>query len=796
MSDIRFALRAFTKSPRFTAAVVFTLAFGIGATTAVVSTVDAVLLRPLPYGDPVRIVTVWEEATALGFPRNTPAPANYLDWRDRNRVFESMAATASANANITGDGAPEQVLGRRVTANFFDVLGTRPIVGRTFSAEEERMNAPVVVISYALWRRRYQADPAIAGRDITMNDARVTVIGVMPEAFVFRNREMDFWVPMAFTPEQAANRGNHFLNVVARLRPGVSVDQAREDMIGIAAALAREHRQNDGIGAVVVPIREEVFGTTRQQLVVLTIAALCMLLIACANLAGLLLARGVERRRELATRAALGATRARLVTLSLVEGITWAVVGGIAGLAVAAGGVRVLDALVPISLAASVEPQIDLRVLAFSMALSVVTGVVFAVLPALFATRVSLTEALHSGGRTYVGGGRSVSRYALVTVQVAVTFVLLAGAGLMLRSLANLRAFDVGFQSDRLLTMRTALPVPKYADARRRQQFYDAVLERVGALPGVASAGFVNTLPFTSQGNTAGVRVEGRAFDPDVPDQALFRAVTRDYLATLGVSLREGRLHDERDVPGSPLAAVVNEAFANRYWPGEPAVGRRIALSSPDDPWMTVIGVVSNVYENGYEIAIRPGMYLLASQIDGRADNLVVRANGDPLSAAAAVQRAIAAVDPEQPVAAVRTMNQIVDLEVVDRRQQSIVLGAFAALALLLATIGLYGLLSYSVAQRRREIGLRIVLGATSGTIARSIAGQGLLLASIGLAAGVAMAFVATQLMDGLLYAVEPNDLTTFALVAAVLGGVSALACWIPAQRAARVNPQVVLQAD
>jgi predicted permease len=479
----------------------------------------------------------------------------------------------------------------------------------------------------------------------------------------------------------------------------------------------------------------------------------------------------------------------------MAEGVACALAGGVAGLAVAAGGLRVLQALVPVSMPASVVPALDLRMLTLSLALSLLTGLVFTIVPALLAGRVPLTEAMRQGGRTATGG-HPRSRAALVTLQVAVTFVLLAAAGLMLRSVGNLRAFDVGFNPEGLLTMRTALPAPKYAEAQRRQQFYAAVLERVRALPGIAGAGFVSTLPFTSQGNTAGVRVEGFPFDADNPDPALFRAVTDGYLATIGATLRAGRLHDGRDRPEDAPTVVVNESFANRYWPGESALGRRVALAGPDDPWMTVVGVVSDVYENGYEIAIRPGMYLLASQIAGRADNLVVRVDGDPLTAAPAVQRIVGEVDAEQPVAAVRTMNQIIDLEVVDRRQQSIILATFAALALLLAAIGLYGLLSYAVTQRRREIGLRIVLGGTTVAVTRAIAGQGLLLAGAGLAAGVATAVAATGLMEGLLYGVQPRDLTTFVVVAVVLGVVSALACWIPARRAARVNPQIVLQAD
>jgi predicted permease len=795
MSEIRYALRSLRRTPGFTAAAVLTLALGIGATTAIVSTVDAVLLRPLPYDDADGLVMVWEDASAVGFPRNTPAPANYADWRDRNRVFQAMAATAPANANLTGDGAPEQILGRRTTANFFEVLGARPLLGRTFSEEEDRLNAPVVVISHGLWRRRYLGDPAIVGRDIAMNNRQVTVIGVMPEAFVFRNREMDFWAPIAFTPEQAALRGNHFLNVVGRLGPGVSIDQAREDMRGIAADLARQYRENEQVGVTLVPIREDVFGDTQQQLFLLTTAALCMLLMACANLAGLLLARGAARQRELATRAALGASRLRVVAETMAEGVVCAVAGGVAGLAVAAAGIRVLQLLVPISMSASVAPQLDGRILGFALVLSLVTGVVFTIVPAVLAGRVSLMEATRHGGRTSTGGS-SRSRAALVTLQVAVTFVLLVAAGLMLRSLSNLRAFDIGFQSDGLLTMRTALPVPKYADALRRQQFYDAVLEQVRALPGVAGAGFASTLPFTSQGNTAGVRVEGFPFDAARPDDVLFRMVTPGYLDALGATRREGRFHNEGDRPDAAPVLVVNETLATRYWPGESALGRRISLGAPNAPWMTIVGVVSDIYENGYGIDIRPAIYVLTSQLAGRADNLVVRVEGDPLTAAPAVQRTVGAIDSEQPVAAVRTMNQIVDLEVVDRRQQAIILGTFAALALILASLGLYGLLSYSVSQRRREIGLRIVLGGTTAGVTRSIASQGLALAGIGLGAGIAIAFGSRPLMEGLLYGVQPGDPMTFVAVAALLAAVAALACWIPAHRAARVNPQVVLQAE
>jgi predicted permease len=794
-SDARSAVRSLRRTPGFTIAAVLTLALGIGGTTAIVSAVDAVLMRPLPYDDPDRVVTVWEEMSAAGIARITPAPANYFDWASRNRVFEAMAATAAATANITGDSAPEQVIGRRVTANFFQVVGARPFLGRSFSEDEDRQSAPVVVISYRLWQRRYLGDSAMIGRTITLNGATSTVIGVMPERFVFRNREIDFWSPISFTPELRQNRRFYFLNVVARLAPGVPIALAREQMTAIAQDLAREHPENKGSGVQIVPVREDVLGDTRQQLIVLSVAAACMLLIGCANLASLLMARAWTRRREMATRAALGATRTRLVARLTTEGIVLSVCGGIVGLAVAMAGIDLLGKMVPTTLAENTGPVLDGRILGFALMLSVLTGVAFSIVPALVSSRASLSDDLKRNSASS-GGSRYRTRSALSMFQVGTTFVLLIGAGLMVQSLAKLRAVDIGFSSEGLLTMRTTLPVVSYGDPKKRQMFYDAVLEGVRTLAGVRSAAFASTLPFLSLGNTAGYRIEGHPIEPGNPPDALFRVTTTDYLETLGVKLLDGRLPNRGDGPDSPPIVVINQRFAQRYWRNENALGHRIALTSPGAEWMTIVGVVADILETGYERGVRPGMYVLASQVRRAADNLVIRVAGDPLAVVSATRRVISRVDAEQPVAAVRTMDEIIDLEVVDRRGQSILLTAFAASALLLAAIGLYGLLSHLVAQQRQEIGIRMALGATANGVKRAIVGRGLALTGAGLAVGVLAALAGTGIMRDLLFGVQPNDPETFVVVGALLITVSLMASWIPARRATRIDPMTTLRAE
>ena len=799
-SDLRYGLRLLRHAPGFTAVAVGALALGIGANTAIFSTLDAVLLRPLPFTDPDRVVMVWEDASIASFPQNTPAPGNFFDWKKRNHVFTDMAATRGASANLTADGPPEQVVGRSTTANFLDVLGVRPLVGRTFTEDEDRTGASVAVISYALWQGRYGGDPGIVNRDILINGLKSTVIGVMPRDFAFRNREMAFWTPIHFSAADLVNRGSHYLHVVARLKPGVSLAQAREEMSSIARQLAKEYPDNDkDIGAVVIPMREDAAGNTRIELLVLMGAAGCVLLIACANLAGLLLARGLGRRREMAVRSALGASRVRLVVQMIAEGALIAFAGGVIGVALAPAGIKVLAALVPTALPASAAPSVDARVLFFALGISILTGVGFSIVPAWQASRVTMNDALKQGGRGGIGGAAAGTRDALVILEVAAALVLMVGAGLMLQTVAHLRAIDIGFRPDHLLTLRTTLPRTRYQEPAARTGFYHRVLQGVRALPGVENAGYTSNPPFRSQGNTQGYRIEGREHVPGDAGDALLRVSSGDYLQTLGVRPTEGRLLHRSDTDQSAPVVVINQTLAHLYFPKESALGHRLALSGRQPVWRTIVGVVRDVRERGYELAMKPGVYIPYEQMKDTwalPESLVVRTMGDPASLTSAVRRVIAETDSEQPVAAVATMDEIVALDVEDRHQQMTLLTAFAALALLLASLGLYGLLAYAVSQRSREIGLRMALGASASRVVAMVVLRGVALSAAGLVLGLSAAWLLAGAMSKILYGVAATDPGTYGMVALLLCAIAAAAGWIPARRAVRIDPIVVLREE
>jgi predicted permease len=797
LADLRYGLRLLRQAPGFTLIAICALALGIGANTAIFSTLDAVLLRPLPYDDPDRVMMVYEDATAIGFARNTPAPANYIDWRAQNHVFTDMAATRGRSMNLTGDGSPEQIYGQAVTPNFFSVLGARPVMGRTFTEQEDRDAAQVVLISYGLWQRRYAGDAGALNRPILLNDARYTVIGVMPRDFVFVSRDRDFWIPINVTPAFRAQRGSHFLTVVARLKPDATPQRASDEMLAIANRLKVQYpNENRYTGALVVPMKEALLGNTRTELLVLMAAAGCVLLIACANLASLLLARAVGRRRELAVRAALGARRGRLIRQMVTEGAMLSLAGGALGLGLSLAGMRILEGLVPLGLPSTARPTVDLRLLGFTLALSLVTGILFSIVPAIQAARASLNDALKQGARTGGDVRGRVTRDALVVIEVAAALVLLTGAGLMIQTMARLRAIDLGFQADHLLTVRTALG-PKYSDAVKRLDYYQRVLQQTTALPGVENAGFASTLPFQSIGNTQGFRIEGVAPDLSFSPDALMRCSTTTYLETLGVKLREGRLFDGSETATSAPVLIINETFARHFWPKEPAIGHRVSIDFPSPKWRTVIGVVADVQERGYDLWMKPGVYAPVAQMDGwTPDYLVIRAKTPPAALTPAVRRVIAAVDPEQPVSNVQTMEEIIAKNVADRQQQMTLLGAFAALALALASIGLYGVLAYAVTQRSREIGLRMALGASAGNVTRLVVGHGIALTGGGLLIGLAGSWAATRALKTVLYGVSATDPATFAAVAALLTLISLAACWIPARRAARLDPVVVLREE
>jgi putative ABC transport system permease protein len=799
--DLVYAIRTIRRAPGFASVAVLSLALGIGANTAIFSAVNAVLIRQLPYADPERVVMVWEDATAAGFPRNTPAPGNYTEWVRLNRAFTGMAATVGTSGNLTSDGPPEQLLGRNVTGNFFSVLGATPVLGRTFTEEEDRAGAPVVVVSYGLWQRRWGGDHAIVGKTVLLNNARVEVIGVMPRSFIFRNDTVDYWGPIHFSPETAVQRRSHYLNVVARLKPGLTPEAANTDMRRVSLLLQQAYPETNGgnvrITTVVVPLKEDLLGKARVELLVLMAAAAAVLLIACANLASLLLARSVTRRAEIAVRTALGATRGRLLRQLVIEAMVLSFAGGAAGLILASAGVSLIAQLAPAGFPAVPTSVLDTRLLAFTFIVSTAAGLIFSLVPAWQSSRVSLRDAQQQGGRSMAGHGRQ-TRDALVVAQLAAAVVLLVSAGLMLRTFANLRATELGFTPDHVLTMRTPLArTPQTLDPVSRLAFYDRVLTRVRALPGVEDAAYANLLPFESIGFTNSFRIEGITLDADDPADAMRRTGTASYLRTLGVQLTEGRLLGDQDVDGAMLAVVINETMARKYWPNGGAVGHRMQFLGPTAPWYTVVGVVKNVRERGYELQMKPAIYVTAAQWRGETtDKLIVRTAGDPTSLAAPIRRIVADINAQQPIAGVRTLESIVDANLGDRRQQMTLLLLFAGLAVVLASIGLYGVLSYSVAQRTREFGVRMALGATPGSVLSLVLRHGAILSGAGLAIGAGAAWAATRAMNSLLYGVTAGDPMTFAAVLVGLAIIGLVASVVPAGRATRVDPLAALRAE
>ena len=797
--DLRNALRSMRKSPGFTATVVLTLALGIGANSAIFSVVDAVLIRPLPYADAARLVMVWEDASRVGFPQNTPAPANWVDFRTQNTVFTDIAASRGSSFNLSGDGPPEQVFARRVTGNFWTVLGAKPLLGRIFTDDEDRQQTPVAVLSFGLWQRRFGGDAGVIGRKILLNDKPHTILGVMPREFYFLpSRLVDVWTPANFSPQDLANRGSHFLNCVARLKEGVTLGQAQAEMQAIARRIAAQHASARDLGAVVVPLRDQLAGSTKTALLVLLGGAGCLLLIACANVANLLLARGAARQRELAVRAALGAGRGRLVRQLLTESLALSALGAVAGLALAGLAMRFLETLVPLSMIAA-PLSLDLRVLTFTSAATVLAGLLFGAAPALSVARFSIHDTLKQGGRGSTGSGREWVRDSLVVAETALALVLLTGAGLLIQSLYRLQQVDLGMHTDKVLTLFTILS--RYPQHSQREAFYNSVLERVRALPGVVNAGYISSLPLTERGNTSGYILQGQDEKDTATQDALFRVVTADYFQTMGVRVREGRLFSSADRANTELVTVVNETFADRHFRGRSALGTRLQMANwgPKFPWYTIVGVVKEIRERGIDVDLKPAVYLAhpqAAQAWPIPYALAIRTAVEPAALTSAVRQAIWAVDKDQPISRIRTMEQVVGTELALPRQNSALLGAFAGLAVVLACLGIYGVLSYAVAQRTNEIGVRMALGATPGSILTMVARRGLTLTAAGLVIGIAASVAAGRVIATLLFGVRPNDPLTVVAVSAVLVAVAFLACLVPARRASRIDPVVALREE
>jgi predicted permease len=800
--DLRYSLRMFRQSPGFTAVVILSLALGIGANTAIFSLTSAVLLKVLPFREPDRLVMLWEDASFAGFPRNTPSPANLADWKAQSESFEGMAALSIRSFNLTDGGEPLRLEARAVTADFFPVLGVNPALGRAFTPDEDRPGGGnVAVISHALWQGRYGGEPNIVGRDILLNGEKRTVVGVMPARFQFLD-EVDVWVPLALSPQEWANRGRHYLTVVARLKPGVTLERANADLRTVMARIRRDHPDEAGrTDAYALALDEQVTGGVSKQIVLLLVAVGFVLLIACANIANLLLSRAAARGREIAVRLALGAERGRIIRQLLTESLLLAVIGGASGLLFAAWSFAFLRQLIPAEMALTTSLELDAQTLGFTLGVSILAGLLFGLAPALQAARSDINEALkQGGGRAGTSAGSRRLRSAFVVAQVALSLMLLVGAGLLIQTLYRLHSQYSTLRPASVLTLRTELPRTKYREHAARVAFYNNVLERVRRLPGVASAGYTTSVPLVWKGGTSGFMPEGRQPLPGLSYDANHRQVSADYLQTMGIPLRQGRYIEERDGEQSLPVAVVNETMARQYWPGEDPVGKRFSFGEKDDPWITVVGVVADVRQMGLDEPVKAEMYLPFKQVGYIAfyapRELVIRAAVDPTSLVAAVRREVQAVDPQQPVSHVRTMAEILGVESGEQRIAMMLLAAFAALALLLASLGIYGVLAYFVAQHTPEIGIRMALGAARGDILALVLRKGMGMALVGVAVGLGGAFALTRLMQSLLFGVSASDPLTFAGVALLLVAVALVACLIPARRATRVDPMVALRYE
>ena len=803
--DLRYGLRTLLKNPGFTIVAVVALALGIGANSAIFSVVNSVLLRPLPFKSPKQLVMVWENAVHLGFPKNTPSPPSFLDWQRQNTVFTGMAAMSERSFNLTGVGEPERLEGRRVSANLFDLLGVPALLGRTFVPDDDRPGTHVALLSYSLWQRSFGSDPSIIGRAVTLNGESYTVIGVMPRGVhlhAYGNWNDELWVPIAFTNEESTNRGTHFLEVIARIKPGITLKQAQAEMETIAARLAKEYpKYNTRIGATVMPLHEEIVGDIKPALLILLGAVGFVLLIACANVANLLLARAAVREKEIALRLALGASRSRLTRQFLTESVLLAFLGGGFGLLLALAGIRVLKTFIPPSIPQTQTISIDGKVLLFTALTALLTGIVFGLAPAMHASHSNLNESMKEGGRDSASGRKGNRlRDLLVIGEVAVSFILLVGAGLLINSFLHLRNLDPGFRADHLLTMKVDLLELKYPDGERRSVFFDEVLRRIRVLPGVQSVAVAGNLPLTYNGDSATIAVEGIPDPP--PDQwpdVIYRAIGPGYFSTMGIPLIRGHDFTDQDRADSKKVVVISEKTAEHYWPGEDPIGKRVKpdATNSDVPWREVIGVVKDVRQNDFIAQPKMQMYFNYRQLKDLAPNaLIVRTSVDPMSLATPVRNSIWAVDKDQPVADVDTMDHIVSAAIARQRFSMLVLGVFAASALMLAAVGIYGVMSYSVTQRTYEIGIRMALGARRADVLQMTIKQGLKLVSVGMILGLVAAFLLTRILTSLLFGVSATDPITFIGISLVLLAVAILASYIPALRATKVDPIIALRAQ
>jgi putative ABC transport system permease protein len=797
LQDIRYAFRTLLRSPGFTAVAVLTLALGIGANTAIFSVIDAVLLRALPYAHPDRLVDLSADSETRGIAAFPMSPGDFVDTRAQSKTLSGMAVIAQGTFNLTGSGEPMRVDGGGVSASFFDVLGARPVLGRGFRPEEETEgNDHVAVISQALWKSRFGGDRKVVGKTVLLDGDRYTIVGVAPAGVRLPERAQ-VWVPFTLGPQAASAHGAHFLRVVGRLAPGVTVEKANAEMKAIAAGIARRNPDsNTGFGQHVTPLREQLVHDIRPALVVLFASVALVLLIACANVGNLLLARSASRSREIAVRAALGAGRWRLVRQLLVESVMLGIAGGAAGLILAAWGIGLIVRAAGGALPAHAQVSISTPVLVFTLLVAIATGIVFGLVPALHASRLELHETLKEGGRS--GGSdarRNRTRAALVVAETALAMVLLVGAGLLVKSFAKLIGTDPGFKVEHQLTAQ--LDLPQSATPEQAALFYGQLEERARTIPGVTAAGAVTGLPLGGRGARLGFHVVGTP--TPAPGQGLsadYDVASPGYFEAIGIPVRRGRTFTTRDVQATQHVVVINEAMARKHFAGQDPIGRRMTLTDQDTAPREVIGVVGDVHRQGLGQQVEPAVYVSELQSPSPSMTLVLRTAGDPATATAALRREVAALDPKLAIGDVRTLSQVVSESVASPRLNVLLLGFFAALGIVLAAIGLYGVIAYSVANRRQEIGVRMALGARPRDVVGMVVRQGMSLTGVGLGLGLIGAFAATRLLGSLLVGVSATDPAVFAAVPVLLAAVALAASWVPGSRATRVHPMSALRND
>jgi len=805
--DVRFAVRMLWKNPGFTVVAIFTLALGIAANTTIFSAINALLLKPFAFRDMPRIVTVFETMPALGERSYSVAPANFLDIRNGSTAFESIAATGGWSANLTENERPERITGAAVTPGFFEVFGIEMKMGRSFATEEEQPGRePVVILSDALWRRRFNGEPNMIGRIVKINERNFTVVGIAPPEANYPRGNIEMWTPFIFDKEDTADRESHYMRVVGRLKRGASVEQATSELNGLAQRLAAQYPQtNAGRGLRAMNFLESETRGPRPYLIIMLGAVGFVLLIACANVANLLLLRAAERRHEIAIRLTLGASRFRVVRQLLTESALLAITGGALGLLLSVWSVAALAAGMPANFAKFVSGWsnlgIDWSVFGFTMLLSLMTGVVFGLVPALQASKTNLNEALKEGGRSGAqsGRGRNRTRSLLVVTEVALSLVLLVGAGLMMRSFVKLINVDPGFNARGALTFGVALPRAKYPKDEDRVNFQKRFLERLETLPGLTNVAAINNIPLGFNNSDTGFWRDGEPTPaPGQTPLAYQQVGSLNYFKTMEIPLLEGRLFDTRDTAGATPVLIISRALAQKHFKNEDPLGKRLRLSSIDKPF-EIVGVVGDVRHEAFSEKVDEqelAVYQPYAQNPWREMTFIVRAKNDPASLTATVRSELQAIDKDQPVYNVRTIDQVFRESMAPQRLSSFMFAAFALVALLLAAVGIYAVIAYSVAQRTHEIGIRIALGAQRGDIFRLVIGHGMKLILIGIGAGLVAAFAVTRLMASILYNVSATDVWTFAGISALLAGVAALACYVPAQRATRVDPMIALRHD